>query len=72
MRMKLQRMREAQGHTQASFAEAVGISRSHYSQIETGDKDPAFKLGLKIKETIGYTGDDIFLNEKAPFCVTRK
>ena len=69
MRIKLQRLRETAGYTQATMAEAIGVSRSHYSQIETGAKDPALKTGLKIKSVLGFGGDDIFLDENAPFRV---
>ena len=62
MRIKLQRLRENAGYTQATMAEAIGISRSHYSQIETGAKAPALKTGLRIKQVLSYEGDDIFLD----------
>ena len=65
MRIKLQRLREAQGFTQQTFSEAVGMSRSHYSQIETGEKQPSLKLALRIKRTLNYYGDDIFDNAPA-------
>lgn len=64
MRAKLQQMREAQGFTQQTFSAAVGTSRSHYSQVETGEKAPSLKLALKIKSVLGYYGDDIFDNAK--------
>ena len=66
MRIKLQRLRENAGYTQATMAEAIGISRSHYSQIETGAKAPALKTGLRIKQVLSYEGDDIFLDENDP------
>lgn len=63
MRAKLQQMREAYGYTQQAFSAAVGVSRSHYSQIETGDKQPSLRLALRIKRALNYYGDDIFDNE---------
>ena len=60
MRAKLQRLREANGYTQQTFSAALGTSRSHYSQIETGDKQPALRLALRIKRVLNYYGDDIF------------
>lgn len=60
MRAKLQRLREAQGFTQRTFSCAVGVSRSHYSQVETGEKQPSLKLALRIKRALNYYGDDIF------------
>ena len=60
MRVRLQRMRDAQGYTQHAFATALGVSRSHYSQIESGDKNPSLKLAISIKKLLGYANDDLF------------
>lgn len=60
MRTKLKNLRTACGFSQYTFADALGISRSHYSQIETGDKTPSLPLARKIKSILGYTDDDIF------------
>lgn len=60
MRTRLKALRTACGFSQYTFADALGISRSHYSQIETGDKTPSLTLALKIKNILGYNGDDIF------------
>ena len=62
MRAKLQQLREANGYTQQTFSNAVGTSRSHYSQIETGEKQPSLRLELRIKRVLNYYGDDIFDN----------
>lgn len=66
MRVKLVKLREGRGYTQQTFSETVGISRSHYSQIETGEKEPSLKVSLKIKRVLGYPYDDIFFNQKCP------
>lgn len=72
MRVRLQRMREVQGYTQYSVADALNISRSHYSQIESGEKNPSLKLAISIKNLLGYQSDDLFddkvfsLPENAP------
>lgn len=60
MRTKLKTLRKACGFSQYTFADALKISRSHYSQIETGDKTPSLTLALKIKKILGYSNDDIF------------
>lgn len=60
MRTKLKALRIACGFSQYTFADALGISRSHYSQIETGDKAPSLALAIKIKSILGYASDDIF------------
>lgn len=69
MRAKLQSLREAQGYTQQTFSDYIGMSRSHYSQIETGEKSPSLQLALRIKRGLNYYGDDIFDNVMPP---TRK
>lgn len=66
MRVKLVKLREGRGYTQDTFSKAVGISRSHYSQIETGEKEPSLSVALKIKRTLNYQYDDIFFNHKCP------
>ena len=60
MRVKLRTMRVNNGYTQYSIAEALGISRSHYSQIESGEKNPSDKLKTMIKVALRYTEDDLF------------
>lgn len=62
MRVKLQSLRQARGYTQQTFSDIIGISRNHYSQIETGDKNPSLKLAIKIKDGLNYHNDDIFEN----------
>ncbi len=60
MREKLSTMRACAGYTQYSIATQLGISRSHYSQIEGGRKSPSLNLGMKIKLILHYTNDDVF------------
>jgi putative transcriptional regulator len=66
MRVKLQMLRKEAGYTQQSFGDKIGISRNHYGQIETGEKNPSLETALKIKAALGYKDDDIFFNEKCP------
>ncbi len=66
MRTKLVSVRKKAGYTQAALADAVGISRNHYTQIETGDKNPSLPVAVKIKAKLCYKGDDIFLTQQAP------
>ena len=66
MRVKLMEKRKALGHTQRTMAALLGISRSHYSQIETGEKTPSWDLAMKIKEVTGYKKDDLFYDFKRP------
>lgn len=70
MRKKLQTLRKGAGYTQQTFSERLGVSRSHYAQIESGDKNPSLKLSLKIKQALGYPYDDLFfLTRNDPFRV---
>lgn len=62
MRVKLRTMRVNNGHSQYSLAEKLGISRSHYSQIESGEKNPTDKLKTMLKIALRYTEDDLFDN----------
>ena len=63
MRRYLIMERERQGFTQQQLASAVGISRSHYAQIEQGSKSPSYKISLRIKRILCHPGDDIFLSK---------
>ena len=48
MRAKLKALREANGYTQQTLSDAIGMSRSHYSQVESGDKQPSLKLACLL------------------------
>ncbi|MEA4832385.1 MAG: helix-turn-helix domain-containing protein [Oscillospiraceae bacterium] len=66
MRVNLIHLRREAGFSQYSFARAVGISRSHYAQIETGGKNPSLNVGIKMKSVLAYHDDDIFFNQDSP------
>lgn len=66
MRMRLANLRKEMLLSQEMMAEKLGISRSHYSQIESGDKTPSLEVALRIKQVCGYSDDDIFLNINTP------
>lgn len=66
MRVKLAALRKDMGLSQETAAEKIHISRSHYSQIESGDKTPSLDIALRIKQVFDYSDDDIFLNLNAP------
>lgn len=65
MRVKLRQFRQARGMSQEAVAKAVKISRTHYCQIESGEKDPSLKVSLRIKRVFGYVDDDLFTNTRA-------
>lgn len=62
MRNNLRRCRENKKMTQREVANILGISRSAYTNIERGIRNPSFTLSLRLKEVMGYKGDDIFEN----------
>ena len=64
MRAKLRSIREGQGYSQATFSEKIGISRNHYCQIETGEKNPSLPVAIRIKRELGYARDDLFENKR--------
>ena len=66
MRAKLAAVRKEMGLSQEMAADRVHISRSHYSQIESGDKTPSLDVALRIKQVFDYSDDDIYLNISAP------
>lgn len=66
MRVKLVKLRESMGYTQKQMSDITGISRSHYSQIETGEKTPSLEFAMRIKQAVDYPGDDLFFNSKRP------
>lgn len=65
MRAKLRELRKVSGMTQEMIASLVGISRTHYTQIEAGCKEPSLNVGLKIKRVLSYSRDDIFDDDTA-------
>ena len=66
MRRKLVEVRLAKGMTPKEAAARIRISRTHYGQIEAGDKTPSLEVALRIKQVFGYENDDIFLNSIVP------
>lgn len=64
MRCTLKENRIKNGYTHESISQILGISRSTYTNIELGHKNPSFVLALKIKKLLNYDKDDIFLDTK--------
>lgn len=63
MRNNLIARRKAKRLSQEQMAQKIGCERSTYSGYELGYFNPSMEKALKIKEVLGYTKDDIFLNE---------
>ncbi|WP_324824298.1 helix-turn-helix transcriptional regulator [Sinanaerobacter sp. ZZT-01] len=62
MRRVLQNLRKKLGYTQAEAACKAGISRSHYTKIENGQREPSLTYAIKIKKAFNYYNDDLFEN----------
>ena len=56
---KLQAARKIKGMTQQEVADRAGISRTYYSQIENGDRDPATTVITTISKVLEVNIADI-------------
>jgi putative transcriptional regulator len=63
LRAKLKELRLSKKFTQNDMAVSVGISRSAYTNIETGTKNPSLTTARKIKDILKYEKDDIFFEK---------
>jgi len=57
--IKLQAARKIKGMTQQEVADRVGISRTYYSQIENGERDPATTVITTITKVLEVNISDI-------------
>lgn len=48
--INLKAIRKEKGLTQKEFSKLIGISRSYYSDLENGYKNPSYKVMLKINK----------------------
>ena len=62
MRKALLNARIERNLTQEEVAQKAGISRSAYTNIERGVKNPSFDVAVRIKKAVGFQNDDIFLD----------
>ena len=58
--IKFRKTREKGKTSQTYFANVLGITRQHYSNIENGLSDPSFGLMEKFDETFGNEYEDIW------------
>lgn len=61
MRHKLRVIREAMKLTQNEVAEKLGVSRSYYTELELGRKQPSLDLLRRFVDMFGPGALDIFL-----------
>jgi len=58
---KIQRLRKEIGYTsQESFAEALGLSRTHVGHIEQGRKNPSMEVLIKIAKKLKVEVSELF------------
>ena len=63
MRTALKRVRALQGWSQADVAKQLGITVQAYSMIETGKRDPSYKV-LVALEDVFHTSHRVLLREE--------
>lgn len=71
MRDWLIKRRKLKGLTQEQVARKVGISRSYYSEIETGEKTPSGKTAKRISDVLEFNMVLFFLKIIDAYCVRR-
>lgn len=59
--VRLRTYREAAGLTQATLAEAVGVSRKTVNTVENGVFVPSTELALRLARALGTTVEDLFI-----------
>lgn len=66
MRYKLKKIRIDKGYTQEKLARKLDISRTAYTKIEIGIRNPSLNVAMRIKSVLDYSNDNIFLNSNEP------
>ncbi len=69
MKNRLHVLRAERRLTQASVADALGVSRQTINAIETGKYDPSLPLAFKIASLFGQRIEDIFQPDAEPATV---
>ena len=59
-RNRLEQLRRLMGLTQAEVAARVGISRSAYTMIESGARNPRMLVQKRLADLFGVTVDELF------------
>ncbi|MET1023519.1 MAG: helix-turn-helix transcriptional regulator [Pseudoxanthomonas sp.] len=63
MNSRVRELREAQGWSQATLGERLGVSRQTINSIETGKYDPSLPLAFQIARLFDQPIEAIFLFE---------
>lgn len=56
----LKKAREAKRLSQEELAHLAGFSRSYYTEIETGKRNPSFLNIIKLIKTLGVDANELF------------
>lgn len=64
VRGNLKKIREEQEKTHQEIADAIGVSKPYYWQIENRKRGLSYELAVKIAAVFGKTPDDIFLPDE--------
>ena len=57
MKLNIYYERQENGWSQVLASEVLGISRSYYSMIEKGVRNPSLKLLKRLEELFGHSHD---------------
>lgn len=60
MYIYLKELRKANGYTVEKMSQAVGISKSFYSQLENGSRKLSYDMAVKMSKVFGMKPDEIF------------
>jgi putative transcriptional regulator len=63
LRSWLKELRDSKDLTQTQVADSCEISRSYYTHIENGTKDPTVKVAKKIATVLGFCWTKFFDEE---------
>lgn len=61
VRARLIEARQRKNMTQAQVAQAIGLSRSSYTCIERGIRQPSLDVALRIADILGNNVESLFL-----------
>lgn len=64
VRANLKKVREEQGFTHQEVADAIGVTKPYYWQIENGKRGLYYELAVKIACVFKKTPDEIFLPDE--------
>lgn len=62
MKSKIEQIRKNKKLTHEQIAHAVGISRSFYTQIENGYRNPSLEVAIKLAQELDCKVEEIFFN----------